>query len=290
MPSETLTININTTHWQGGNKYRFNFQQPLDLRNKKCELYMYQYSIYYSTFNISAKLNNNTFSIKWINGVLYNYTIPDGNYSFASLNQYIQYCMQTDKLILQQTNDTTKLLYYISCTTNATQYASEIDINYFPNSLPAGYQIPSGATWSVPSQNIYPQLILSQGLRTMFGFSTQTTFPVSQSVSNPAKNLSFLSDSYPVITPQFVYNILCNMVSSRANQVPNHFYSIPVNVEFGKALTNQTSSMKGVTVNSVVYNFVELTFVDQDYKYLDLRDPEISVNLLITIEDEEQTK
>ncbi len=81
--TERLTININTSHWlAGSNKYRYYFTSPLDLTKASAKLSMYQYGIYNSTFNITSAYNNNTYSIIWTNGTVYNFTIPDGYYSF----------------------------------------------------------------------------------------------------------------------------------------------------------------------------------------------------------------
>ena len=291
MSSENLIISLNTTNWVAGtNKYRFQFAQPLDLRGKKAELFVHQYGIYNCTFNISSKLKNNTYSIKWIDGITYNYTIQDGYYSFDQLNSVFKYNMNNDNLYLVSTTDTTKQLYYIACLTNATAYTAEIDINYFPSALPTGYSKPSNASWNMPTVNTYPQIILSSGLRTLFGFTSQTTFPLSQTVPATPKNLTFLSDTYPIISPVFNYTILCNMVNSRVSQVPTHLYSIPLTADFGHLIKNEGVSMHGVSVMPIVYNFIEIQFVDQNYNVIDLRDPELSATFILRIEDDNTNK
>lgn len=176
-------------------------------------------------------------------------------------------------------------MFYIAVSANTTNYSAEISINYFPNSLPTGYEKPVGSTWNIPASNTYPQLILSTGLRTLFGFTSQLSFPTSQTVSNPARNLSFLSDSYPIISPIFNYTILCNMVNSKVSQVPTHLYSIPLTASFGSLLTNTALNVKGVTVNPTVYNFIELQFTDQYYNSLLLKDWEMNISLILSIED-----
>lgn len=113
MPTENIIININTTHWiSGTNRFRFTFSQPLDLKNKKSELFLYQYSIYNSTYNYSSKLGNNTYSVKWIDGITYNYTIPDGYYSFDQLNSVLKYNMIKDSMYLVSTTDNKAIVLY----------------------------------------------------------------------------------------------------------------------------------------------------------------------------------
>ena len=291
MSSENLIISLNTTNWIAGtNKYKYQFAQPLDLRGKKAELFVHQYGIYNCTFNISSKLKNNTYSVKWINGVTYNYTIQDGYYSFDQLNSVFKYNMINDKMYLQSATDDTKQLFYIACLANKTAYTAEININFFPSTLPENYIKAKNATWNMPSVNTYPQLILSTGLRRLFGFTSQTTFPASQTVSTPAKNLTFLSNTYPILSPIFNYTILCNMVNSRVSQVPTHLYSIPLTAEFGFLIKNEGVSMHGVSVMPIVYNFIEIQFVDQEYNVIDLRDPEISLTFILRIEDDDTNK
>jgi hypothetical protein len=57
-------INFSTANLIGNtNRYRFIFTSPIDLRNKDPTISMSQYAIYNSTYNISASLLNNKFSI-----------------------------------------------------------------------------------------------------------------------------------------------------------------------------------------------------------------------------------
>lgn len=282
---ERLKITLNTTNWiPGTNKYRLNFASPFDLRGKRASLCMDQYSIYNSTYNISSAFGNNTYQIKWTNGTTYNITMPDGYYSFADINSNIQYNLIKNKLYLENINNPSQVLYYINVNANSIQYASEINISYVPSVMPTGFQLPTGATWTLPTSNKYPQLILSAGLRKLFGFTTQLSFPASQTVPATPVNAGFISNGYPVITPIFNYILTCNMINSNVNTIPNLFYQISLNKPFGGLIEATPSQSNGVTINPTIYNFIEITLLDQDYNTLKLIDPEITVSLVIEIE------
>ncbi len=278
----TYQITINTTNYiSGTNRYRLNFPSPIDFTSNNAKLGVYQYSVYNSTYNISSKYNNNTYSIKWIDGTVYSYTIPDGYYDFTALNQTLQYDMAKDKLYLQNTTTSNQVLYFISCYSNSVQYASQIDILYVPSTGITGYTIPSGATWTYPAQATYPQLILSDGLRKLFGFETQTQFPTSQTVPTPNQNVSFVSDTYPVLSPIFCYMLGCNFIQSPINTVPNVFYQIPLSNSFGGLVKESTAGSAMLTVHPSKYQYIEITTYDQFLNPLVLLDPEITITLIL---------
>lgn len=285
--TDRFMVNINTTHWiSGTNRYRLNFANTLDLRGKRAQLSMYQYGIYNSTYNISSKLDNNIYQIKWVDGTIYNITLPDGYYDFNALNLNIQYNMVKNKLYLQNSKNASQVLYYISVASNTVQYASEININYVPNTLPTNYSIPAGATWSMPSVNTYPQLILSAGLQKIFGFTQQTSFPPSQTVPAIPVNVGFVSNTYPVLSPIFTYMLTCNMISSNVSTVPTLFYQVPLTKSFGSLISETVSQANGLTINPSIYNFIEITLLDQEYNTLSLIDPELTISLVIEITNE----
>lgn len=278
----TYQITLNTTNYIAGtNRYRLNFPSPLDFSTNHAKLGVYQYSVYNSTYNIASKYNNNTYSIKWVNGTVYNFTIPDGYYDFSTLNQNLQFNMAKNKLYLQNTTTTNQILYFISCYANSVQYASQIDILYVPSTLISGYSIPSGASWSLPTIATYPQLILSDGLRKLFGFTTQTSFPLSQTVPTVSENVSFVSNTYPVLSPIFCYMLGCNLIHSPINPVPNVFYQIPLSASFGGLVKESTAGSAMLTVHPSKYQYIEITTYDQFLTPLVLLDPEITITLII---------
>ena len=162
-------IIINTSNYQGSNRYQYKFPNPIKFKNAR--LSVHQVSIYNSTFNISAALGNNTYQITWINGTTYSFVLDDGYYSASDLNDAIQLQMATQKLYcISGTGSNQQYVFFISIQTNPVQYKIQMDVSYVPSATNAtsfGYTIPTGASWSFPTNNKTPILILSSGLQTM---------------------------------------------------------------------------------------------------------------------------
>lgn len=141
-----------------------------------------------------------------------------------------------------------------------------------------------GADWSLPIQETYPQLILSPGLMKLFGFKSQSLFPPSQTVTT-VKNVGFLSDTYPVLSPVFAYTLACNWVNSPFSENPQAFYTIPLSEAFGKLLKAKLSDASMVTVFPKPYTTLDIYFLDQDLTPLILVDLEISITLVLEYDE-----
>lgn len=287
MKSQTMMLNLTTQNWIAGtNKYRINFTQPLDLRNKNAKIMMYQYSVYNSTYNISKELKNNTYSVTWINGQVYTFTIPDGYYSFDDLNTNLQFNLARNKLYLQNNTNSSQVLYYIKFSANTILYKSQIDINFIPSTLPTGFSIPSGAGWTLPLSSRYPQITLSDGLMSLFGFTKTATMPSSQIVPTPNVNVSFLSDIAPRLSPTFSYYLTCNFVDTMVSNVPNIFFQIPINAGYGKLISQTVgNSGTGLSCMKSIYNFLEITFLDNNFNSNVFNDPDIAISIILQIDE-----
>lgn len=289
-PRSTIQININTTHYVAGtNRFRYQFPNPLDLTKNNPTMAISHYAVYNSTYNISSALGNNKYSITWIDGTTKEFTIDDGYYSFSDLNLNFQYNMASQKWYLQNSTTSSQVQYFIACQANTIQYKSEIDIFYVPTTLPTGFQIPSGATWTLPTQAKYPKLTLSSGLQSIFGMTAQSQFPVSQTIqttsSGVPKNLAFLSNTYPVLSPVFCYVLGCNLINNSVNANPTIFAQIPLTSGYGNLVTQMFSVSKMLSVNEGKYQYIDIMVYDQNLTPLVLTDPEMSLSLLIEFDD-----
>lgn len=286
----TIQLNINTTHYIAGtNRFRYVLPAPMDLTKNNPTVAISHYAVYNSTYNISSALGNNKYSIKWVDGTTKEFVIDDGYYSFSDLNLNLQYNMASEKWFLQNTTTSSQAYYFIACQANNIQYKSEIDIFYVPSTMPSGYAIPSGATWTLPAQPTYPQITLSAGLQSIFGITSQSVMPDSQTIQTTAtgvpKNLTYLSNTYPVLSPVFVYVVGCNLISNSVNANPTIFAQIPLTASYGEMITQTFSVSKMLTVSKGKYTFIELTLYDQNLTPLVLVDPEISLSLMLEFDE-----
>jgi hypothetical protein len=188
--------------------------------------------------------------------------------------------MALNNLYLVNTSSSTQVLYFIDCLANAVQYAAELDILYVPSTMPAGYALPSGATWSLPATATYPQITLCDGLMKIFGFTSQSTCPLSQTVTSQV-NLSFLSDTYPVLSPIFCYMLACNWINSPFNLIPGLFFQIPLTSPFGNLITQTLPNSAMTSCSPGKYAYFELQLYDQNLNPLILIDPEITITVLV---------
>ena len=283
---QTMQISINTNNWiSGTNKYRLNFAQPLDLRGKHAKLALFQYGIYNSTYNISSALNNNTFYITWL-GATRECIIPDGYYTVSELNIMLQFHLTKNKFYCTNSTNSSQVIYNFALSVNTSRYAIQLDVNYIPASTSTfwnSYILPPSPGWTKPTVNTYPTIIFSNGLKKILGFDTTvTSYPSSTTVGTESSK-SFLSTTYPVISPIFTYILTCNLINNKLSQVPNMFHQIPLDQGFGKLLTG-TLQGEGLTCEETQYNFLEIAFLDQNYNYLQRCDPDMTLSLLLTMD------
>ncbi len=285
-----VPITLNTTNYVANNKFSYKFPNALDLTNNNASLGISDYAIYNSTFNISSTLGNNTYTIKWIDGTTQSFTIPDGYYSFSDLNANLEYNMYNQKWYLQSTSTSTGtsqlVQYFIAFVTNSIQYKSEIDVYYVDiasGSMWNSYAIPTGATWTKPTSQTYPQIILSSGLMKIFGFSSQSTFPSSQTVTPANTNYVALSNTYPVLSPIFAYVIGVNMINNKTNQNPTVLSQIALSAGYGSLISN-TIQPNFITCQKGKYQSLDVFLYDQNLSPLNLQDPELAITFVLEID------
>jgi hypothetical protein len=141
--------------------------------------------MYYSTFNITAALGNNSFSYVWVDGREITITIPDGFYDVSQLNDFLHFVMVQQGHYLLDTAGT--YYYFLNFLVNSSTY--QITISAYPISLTlypvATYTIGTYAAstittsspatpvfWSRPTNPITPMVrVLSNNFRNVIGFA-----------------------------------------------------------------------------------------------------------------------
>jgi hypothetical protein len=106
-------IIINSTHYDANsNTYKYKFPFDTKFESSKHMISCTNYSVFNSFYNISSERNNNTYSINWL-GTTYNYTIRDGFYSIADINNVISSAMVSDNLYTLSSSASTSTTVYI---------------------------------------------------------------------------------------------------------------------------------------------------------------------------------
>jgi len=290
-PPKPKTVNrdmiiINTANYVGRNKYVYNLPNPVSLKGAR--LSIHQVSIYNSTFNVSSKLNNNTMTIRWSNGVVYTITIPDGYYSIDDLNGALQLEM-TKQNLYYIINSTGKYKFPINMVANIVQYKVQIDIDVIPSvsmasSLNAGgFSVPPNATWTFPTVKTEPILGLPTAeIRSLLGFSKSF---LSQSTYPSGTAITYLSDSLPTLSPVFCYIFTTNLLSSRYNSVPTVLYQLALTSSFGSLIDIKNIQEQKLSIREGIYSYIEIQLWDQNYNPLQMNDPELVITLIIETDD-----
>jgi hypothetical protein len=268
-------ILIRAEHYKGNNRYEYKLPQATDLSGYR--LHLHAFSMYNTTYNISAALGNNTYSIKWIDGVTHNYTIADGYYSFDDLNLQLEFDMLGDNLYCKTT---TGPVFFINVSANTVQCKAQINVNYVPTSSEAGtlgYTIPNSA-YSFPTNPTTPQLILSAGLQSIFGFKDgQTTFPSTVSHDNE----QFTSSSLAILSPTYCIVITSNLINSNFSNVPTLLGQVPIDVSIGGLIKYEAASNNSVPISNSKFGSIIIHLYNQDMTPLQFVDYEITMTLVI---------
>lgn len=275
MPRDIIAIN--TTHYQGNNKYSLKLPTATKIDNGKLSLY--SFSMYNSTFNISSDLGNNALSFKWLDNTVYNWIIQDGYYSVDDLNAWLQGKFIENNLYVEN-NTKTQQTYFVRFQTNSVLYKNQIDIFYVPSATEAtslGYLTPANATWNFQSQRQMVELTINENLKKYFGMKSRVKFGNETTVTN----YSYLSDIAPTISPVFSIYLSCNLVVSSYNNVANIFAQFPINVAYGSLIQYNSVQDTRIDIKSGIYNEISIQLWDQNYKPLQFSDSEFTLFLII---------
>ena len=219
-------LNTSTRPWQ----LTVQLPQPITgVRNKTIALT--ELCMYNSFANISAALGNNTYSLIWCDGTVSQEVIPDGYYDCAdgSLQAFSQSRCVARGWYLQPTSSSSGLsnMYFINVVNLPTYYKVGLQLFPVPSTMPSGYQLPSNATWTLPSTPKTPQLILPPAasspqpyLGQMLGLPAATYPPTAVSVPYQ-KNSLFC----PQVTPVHCVQVCCDAITNNTNSNNNLLYS-----------------------------------------------------------------
>ena len=272
------TFSINQTNLipsVNNNVYRFQFPTNAVI-NKGDKIAISSVNLYNSFYNIKAAYNNNTFSYVWNAAVpaTVNITIPDGNYSISDLNLYLQSVMiaNTHYLIDPAGN----FVYYLQLTENIVTYKVDFISSPIPNAL-GTLVFPSGATWALPAVAQTPQLIVpNTDFQRLIGF-TPATYPAAIQ----ATVYSVSSTSTPQITDITSIVMTCNMINNPFALPPNTIYTFAITGAFLEFLNPPINELVFNTTVPGLYPYLEIAFLDQLYRELEIRDTNLTITCVL---------
>jgi hypothetical protein len=285
--------------------YRFPTSVILEAGQK---LALTSFSMYNSTFNITAENQNNSLEYVWFNGITYTITFPDGFYDIVAINNFIHSVMLTNGHYLIQTSNN-YYVYFLTITTNSTYYSVELNSFGLNQQLATtkGWTLPPNPTWVIPTittQYIYPMFnILSNNFTHIIGLGAgyyplgtaqatittdgATTWTQPTTATAPygkTSVVSFDSTFAPQVSPVASYTITCSLINNKYS-VPNsllYSFGIPQTATFGSYFTIQPPQMSFIDILAGTYSEFLIQILDQNLRAVNIQDPQIVILLNIS--------
>jgi hypothetical protein len=282
----SFPILLNLNNQVSVNQFTYRLSRPIDF--SQFEVALGSISIYYSWKAITAQRGNNAFKVIWATGATtttYTITLPDGTYSAADLNAYLQYWSIQNNLYLIN-NTTGSYQYFISVSENPSSYALQFTMS--PYKAATGFTAASGAP-AFSTSGYTPQLQIIDSGSTSFsaivGLS-QATYPSSQQATQYSANSNLVPQVDPVAAVVVGCSNLYNPMASHS-QVLHTFTS--AGVGYGGLIT--TSQGQGIAFTPMQGAGSELTiaFYTQDMTPLQIVDPNLCIRLLMRPKKTETT-
>jgi hypothetical protein len=240
---------------------------------KNTKMALQNLSLYYSWYNISATLGNNTLSYTH-NSITYTITFPDGSYSIEDITGFIHFTMkQNNHYLLDAVGDE---LYFIKFEENIVYNCFTLTCDVVPSVLGTytnpGSMVLTGTTMTIT--------IPATPIRDNLGFSSQT-FPTSPQATQQQKN----SEVIPQITPTTSVQIHSPLVNNSfySPKYSDVFYTFTPKSSFGTNLAIEPSNLVWNNVHSASFNEIFVRFTDQNNKALGIRDFNWQMTLILLI-------
>ena len=283
------TIVINSTNIvPDGENNKFIYKFPNSVLFKDDYIALSSISIYYSWFNITSAFQNNVIQYVW-DGVTFTISIPDGIYEVATLNALLQYTfIQNGHYLVDATGSN---VYYAQFIVNPARYAVQINTFLFPTALPAGFTNPAGLAF--PAATFNPSIILPASINVILGyvagFTTNPnignayTPPVGDEFVSKLANgtLSYISTQAPNIQPNSSLLVALSNIDNAYAQPSSLIYTIVPSVAVGEIINERPPNFIFNKLIEGTYNELRLTILGTDLAPLRIRDPQITIVLVI---------
>jgi len=299
-----IALNSNNVVQNGQNSTLvYKFPNSVSLTNKY--IAVSSVSMYYSWFNISSLLNNNTLSYTWTVGsttTTYTVVIPDGLYEVSDINNYLQFTfIQNGTYLINGSGDN---VYYAELVINLNRLSVQLNTYYVPTSLPSGYSAPSNFV-GYPTTSFNPVITIPTYLSSILGYApiNGVVFvsngnvggaytPPTAAASNywVSKNglntLSYLSNTAAQVQPNSsVYISLSNINNPYA--IPSSIiYAIQPSVAIGSQIIDRPPNFMWNKLIDGTYTELRLQILGLNYQPIVIQDPNMTI--LLTIRDKDE--
>jgi hypothetical protein len=244
--------------------------------------------MYNSIFNITAANKNNTYQYVWFDGITYNVVMPDGAYDIVAINNFLHFTMVQNKHYLESA--TGDFVYFNTWNINPTRYAVELNCFVLSTAIATanGWVLPAGATWVIPATPVVPNIIIPSATTNNFGLIVGYNAGNYPAVLVPVQSSTYSTDQLflSAFTPQV--SVVASLILTCS--LINNNYAVPNNLLYSFSPTGLVGEQFNATPNQYVfidalpaqYNRFEVSFIDQNYRPVSIKDPNIIIQILIS--------
>ena len=283
---------------QDGQNNKLIYKFPNSITFKDNYIAVSSISMFYSWFNITTALQNNTWSYTWTVGATtttYNIVVPDGLYEIADLNSYAQFIMVQNGTYLIDSNGND--VFYFTLTNNTNRYAVQLSTYLIPETLPTGWTLPTNFVgFPTTTQNCivsFPANFngivgFSVGFTSDANVSDSYVVPSNQTLisKNSLGTITYLSTQSPEVQPNSNAIISISGIDNNLIQPSSVIYSLVPTVAFGALISEQPPQFMWNKMIDGTYNQLRLTILGTNLQPLQIQDPNITILLAVRGSDE----
>lgn len=256
-------------------------KSPIKFDEKNDRLSIESFQIYNSFFNLTKSYENNRLKYTWINNETLDIVLDDGYYTPEVLDYTIKQKL-IEKGWYYYNNDSTVYNFCHSFETIENIYSNRISMFYFPDQTlftEKKFKVPDSVNWTVPNVKKHVKIELFGKLNKYFG-QTDTVFPKINDI-NSTQNLFYDSTIIPQVLVVDYLTLCCNLINSPFNQVSDYLTTVKINNSFGGLVSMTSSFNHQYNINTSQYNEIIITIKDDEFNNINLKDPEMTINLII---------
>ena len=298
----TIVINSNNLVPDGQNN-KFVYRFPNSVQFKDTYIAVQSISMYYSWWNISAALQNNTFTYYWYIGAVltpFVVVIPDGIYDIPALNAFLEYTML--KNLTYMTTSTGSIVYFLQFELNVSRYGVQICSFRVPNAAtnPNAYVATS---LGFPTNFYNCAVLIPSAFNLIIGFPAGWTSPTNvggttitttsgiwQTVPYDANlttgALSFYSTTAPDVTPNASVYLAISSINNPYSLPSSVIYAVTPSSGIGAIITDKPPQFCWNRLIDGTYNDLRLTILGKDLSPIKINDP--NMTFLFALKDKDE--
>jgi hypothetical protein len=270
-------VNLNN----GNNKLVFQFPSSVRLSNHAVAIS--NVSMFYSWYNISDTLGNNTFQYTWSdNGGTVDYTftvtLPNGTYNISDINAFLQSEMINNGTYAIDASG--NYVYFLEMIVNNVEYAVQLNSFTVPTVAPSvgwTYQFPTAGS-PLPTTSFNPQFIIPSAFNKIIGYTPNYTFP---STITSGVNESDISSQAPEVQPNPTLFLTMTGIQNPYTIPSSIIYSITPDANVGDQIVFTPPQLIFNKIIEGTYDRFSFAWLGSDLNPITINDPSMTITLEI---------